>query len=70
MPCYLLHMIEQPDDRQYADPDVKDVVGTFPQFYCAHCDPAKRLRASEGVRCLDREAPCWKAPDRICTDDS
>ena len=50
MACYLLHVLERQDQRPYDDPDVKDVVGFMPQFYCTHCDPIKRLPPSEAVR--------------------
>ena len=43
MPCYLLHMIEMPEQRPYDDPDLKDVVGEFPQLFCAHCNPPQKL---------------------------
>jgi hypothetical protein len=66
MPCYLLHMIEMPLQRPYDDPDVKDVVGDFPQLFCAHCNPPRNLRPSESTRCLNREAPCWKPRGDIC----
>lgn len=60
MPCYLLHTVEQPDEDPYADPDVKDVVGSLPRFYCAQCQPLQPLRPGEAVKCLDRDAPCWQ----------
>lgn len=66
--CYLLHLVEQPDQTPYDDPNVKDVVGTMPQFFCAHCQPIKRLLPSSAMKCLDREGPCWMPPDRICAD--
>lgn len=66
MPCRLLHVIEQPDPDPYADPDLKDVVGHFPSFYCTACTPLKPLKASEVVKCLARMEPCWKPADRIC----
>ncbi len=66
MPCYLLHIVEQPDPAPYDDPDLKDLVGSMPRFFCAQCHPAAVLRPSEGVRCLDQDAPCWKPPDSIC----
>jgi hypothetical protein len=64
--CYLLHIMEDPDRDAYRDPDLKDVVGQMPKFYCAHCQPLKQLLASEATRCLERDAPCWKPVDRIC----
>lgn len=60
MPCYLLHMIEEPDRDAYSDPDVKDLVGLPPRFYCAGSTPVVALPLSEASRCLDREGPCWK----------
>ena len=69
MPCYLLHILEQPDEEPYADENVKDVVGRLPQFYCAHCDPLIRLKPSAGLKCMQREAPCWKPADRICESE-
>lgn len=66
MACQLLHMIEQPDPGAYTDQDLKDVVGSFPRFFCTHCDPLRPLKPSETVRCLDRSEPCWKPADRIC----
>ncbi len=68
MTCYLLHIMQEPDQAAYADPDVKDVVGDIPKFYCAHCNPIKRLRPGEAVKCLNRDLPCWKPLDRICED--
>ena len=66
MPCYMLHMIEMPEERPYDDPEVKDVVGRFPQLFCAHCNPPQRLKPSESARCLDRETPCWKPNGSPC----
>ena len=66
MSCYLLHVMHEPDRDPYADPDCKDVVGDMPRFFCAHCNPIKRLAPSEAVRCLGREAPCWTAIERLC----
>jgi hypothetical protein len=62
MACYLLHVVEQPDEDPYADQDVKDVVGQMPRFYCACFDPIERLVPSAATRCLARETPCWN-PD-------
>lgn len=67
MPCFLLHIVEQQDQRPYEDPDVKDVIGALPQFYCTHCQPIRRLRPGEAMRCIDREEPCWKPADAICS---
>ena len=66
MACYLLHIVEQPDQRPYDDPDVKDVIGALPQFYCTHCDPIRQLRPGEAMQCLRLEEPCWKPADEIC----
>ena len=68
MACYLLHVLERQDQRPYDDPDVKDVVGFMPQFFCTNCDPIKRLRPSEAIRCMQLEVPCWKPAERICED--
>jgi hypothetical protein len=62
MACYLLHVVDQPDEDPYADADVKDVVGQMPRFYCACFDPIERLVPSAATRCLARETPCWN-PD-------
>ncbi|MDP2299763.1 MAG: hypothetical protein Q8M55_03515, partial [Actinomycetota bacterium] len=66
--CTLLHVVETQDQRPYDDPDVKDVVGAMPQFYCAYCNPIKRLRPGEAMKCLTRNEPCWMPADRICAD--
>lgn len=66
VPCYLLHMIEMPEPHPYSDPDLKDVVGQFPQLFCAYCNPPRPLQPSESSRCLDRPGPCWKPTDSIC----
>ncbi len=66
MPCYLLHMVEMPEPRPYDDPELKDLVGQYPQLFCAYCNPPRSLPPGESVRCLDREAPCWKPADAIC----
>jgi hypothetical protein len=63
MPCYLLHVLEQQDPRPYDDADVKDVVGTMPQFFCAQHQPILRLRPGEAIKCIGREGPCWKPRD-------
>lgn len=68
MPCRLLHVIEQPDPDPYRDPELKDVVGAFPSFYCANCTPLRPLLPGETVKCLERAEPCWKRPDRICEE--
>jgi hypothetical protein len=59
-------MIEMPEPHPYSDPDLKDVVGQFPQLFCAYCNPPNPLRPSESSRCLDRPGPCWKPVDAIC----
>lgn len=64
MPCYLLHVIEQPDHSAYDDPDLKDVVGQFPRCFCAQNTPPDPLRAGEVVKCLERTGPCWKPRPR------
>ena len=61
MACYLLHVLEQPDPQPYADPEVKDVVGALPQFYCTRCQPLLRLSPSEGMKCIGIAEPCWMA---------
>ena len=68
MACQLLHIVEQQDRAQYDDRDVRDVVGVLPEFYCAHCDPVKRLKPGEAMKCIARSEPCWMPPDRICAD--
>jgi molybdenum cofactor biosynthesis enzyme MoaA len=59
MPCYLLHIVEQQDPQPYVDPDVKDVVGALPQFYCTQCQPIRLLAPGEAMKCISRESPCW-----------
>jgi hypothetical protein len=66
MPCYLLHIVEQPDASPYDDPNLKDLVGSFPRFFCTQCQPPAPLKPGESVRCLDREEPCWKLPGDVC----
>ena len=66
MSCSLLHIMEEPDVRPYADAAVKDVVGDLPRFLCAKCTPLKPLPPSEALKCLDRDDPCWKPDDEIC----
>ena len=68
MVCSLLHILEKPDPQPYDDPEVRDIVGALPQFYCAHCNPLKRLLPGEAMKCLGRDEPCWLPPDRICAD--
>ena len=60
MPCYLLHMIEAPNRRPYADPGVRDVVGDFPRLFCAQMTPPSELQPSESARCFQRDTPCWR----------
>jgi len=59
MPCSLLHIVEQPDPRPYDDPDLKDLVGSFPRFFCASSAPPRALRPSEAARCLECAESCW-----------
>jgi hypothetical protein len=66
MPCYLLHTIEQPDPNAYADQDLKDLVGSYPRFFCTQCNPPKPLRPGESVKCLNRTDPCWKPGGMTC----
>jgi len=66
MPCYVLHVVEQPDPDPYADPDLKDLVGSFPRFFCAHCQPPRPLKTSEVIKCLERSQPCWKPEGKVC----
>jgi hypothetical protein len=68
MPCYLLHMVEQPDPDPYADKELKDLVGSFPRFFCTKCDPPRTLMPAETVKCLERQDPCWKPVEQICAD--
>jgi hypothetical protein len=68
MSCYLLHMVEQPDPDPYADQELKDLVGSFPRFFCTKCDPPRNLKPADTVKCLDRQEPCWKPPEAICAD--
>jgi hypothetical protein len=63
MTCYLLHIMEDPDRDAYRDPDLKDVVGLLPRFFCAQCQPLCPLLPSEALRCMRRNAPCWKRPE-------
>ncbi|MDO8987686.1 MAG: hypothetical protein Q7V14_05640 [Coriobacteriia bacterium] len=66
MPCYLLHIIEQPDPNAYADAELKDVVGQFPRCFCTQCTPPTPLRAGEVVKCLELSNPCWKPTGQTC----
>ena len=66
MPCFLLHVVEQPDSSAYEDPNLKDVVGQFPRCFCAQCNPPLPLKPGEVVKCIDRTSPCWKPVDKIC----
>jgi hypothetical protein len=52
--------MEDPDRDAYRDPDLKDVVGQMPRFFCARREPLAPLLASECVKCMRRNAPCWK----------
>jgi hypothetical protein len=67
--CYLLHIMEDPDRDAYRDPDLKDVVGLMPRFFCAQCQPLSPLVASDAVRCMRRSAPCWKPTDHASADE-
>lgn len=68
MACYLLHVLEQQDTHPYEDPDVKDVVGTMPEFYCTSCQPILRLKPSEAMKCMERQQPCWMPGGPPCTE--
>lgn len=70
MTCYLLHIMEDPDRDAYRDADLKDVIGLMPRFFCAQCQPLRALLPSEAVKCMRRNAPCWKPADRICAEDA
>lgn len=63
MTCYLLHIMEDPDRDAYRDPDLKDVVGLLPKFYCARSQPLEQLVVSDATRCLRRDEPCWRTPE-------
>ena len=65
MTCYLLHIMQEPDREAYEDPDLKDVVGFMPKFFCARCNPIKRLRPGEAVKCLNCDGPCWKPAEQM-----
>ncbi len=67
MPCRMLHTIEEPDRDAYTDPEMKDVVGDFPRFFCAQCTPLRTLKPSETVLCLDRDEPCWNPEVLACS---
>lgn len=62
MSCYLLHVMEQPDESAYDDPELKDLVGSFPRIFCAAASTPRPLSASESVRCLERSVPCGGRP--------
>ena len=66
MPCYLLHMVEMPVERPYDDNSLKDLVGEMPRMFCTQCNPPLELPPGDAVRCLDRDAPCWKPEGHIC----
>ena len=65
MTCYLLHVLHEPDAEPYADPDVKDVVGQLPKFFCTRHAPILKLSPSESVWCIDRGVSCWKQTQQV-----
>jgi hypothetical protein len=67
--CYLLHIMEDPDRDAYRDADLKDVVGLMPRFFCAQCQPLRPLLSSQAVKCMRRNAPCWRPADDRCSAD-
>lgn len=66
MTCYLLHIMEDPDRDAYSDPNVRDVVGLLPKFYCANCQPIVQIAPSDSLKCMRRTGPCWKPSDNLC----
>lgn len=66
MTCNLLHVLEKQDTNPYEDPDVKDVVGTMPQFYCTMCRPILRLKPGQAMKCLEVPQPCWMVGGPPC----
>jgi hypothetical protein len=68
--CYLLHIMEDPDRDAYRDAELKDVVGLMPRFFCAQCQPLQPLVSSQAVKCMRRNAPCWKPTDAPGADGS
>jgi hypothetical protein len=68
--CYLLHIMEDPDREAYRDADLKDVVGLMPRFFCAQAQPLSPLVASQSVKCMRRNAPCWKPTNGAVADDA
>jgi len=64
MSCPLLHTVEQPDPRPYDDPDLKDLVGSLPRFFCASQMPPRPLRPTEGVALPRLRVSCWMS-DRV-----
>lgn len=69
MTCYLLHIMEDPDRDAYRDAALKDVVGLMPRLFCAQCQPLRPLLSSEAVKCMRRNAPCWRPADERCAED-
>lgn len=68
MTCFLLHIMEEPDRDAYRDPDLQDLVGLMPRFFCAKRQPILQLAPSEALRCMRAAGPCWKPDDAICGD--
>jgi hypothetical protein len=66
--CYLLHIMEDPDRDAYRDAGLKDVVGLMPRFFCAQCQPLRPLVSSQSVKCMRRNAPCWRPNDEPATE--
>lgn len=69
MTCYLLHIVEQPEPSPYDDPELKDLVGSYPRLFCTQCQPPAPLKPSESIRCLDRDEPCWRPPGSSACPD-
>ncbi len=65
MTCRLLCVVAQPAARPYDDPNVKDVIGSYPQVFCRACWPGKQLSAAETVRCFERDEPCLGVEGRF-----
>jgi hypothetical protein len=58
MPCYLLHILEQPEARPYDDPELCDLVGAYPRTFCTARSEPRPLQVSKSLRCLERSEPC------------